>query len=128
LRRIASWSKCSVLMSHRATYFLNVRWFPPAGRRAIFRSASAQDCEVATASRGSDSEKLVPLGTNACLHAVRMATARPASASDAVLGSQGSNLILSIQSAPCCQLHHSPVKAANGLADTTMPSCLNPPS
>ena len=26
------------------------------------------------------------------------------------LGSQGSNLILGIQSAPCCQLHHSPVR------------------
>ena len=34
---------------------------------------------------------------------------RNGTTTDGTLGSQGSNLVLSIQSAPCCQLHHSPV-------------------
>jgi hypothetical protein len=137
-RRIASGSKCAVLMLHRAAYFLMVRWLPPAGRRWTLRSASLNDRELAIASRRALSVKLTRLGTNVCSHARRTGSLGATvehRARDAELGSQGSNLILSIQSAPCCQLHHSPTgrtegveRPVNGTSDTTMPACLNPPS
>ena len=73
------------------------------------RSTSAHERELATASRSSGSVNRILLGTNICSHEARTKPARTSITSGDRLGSQGSNLILGIQSAPCCQLHHSPV-------------------